>query len=86
MVGFFAAYIVDGLTGLDMVGQTGNFVCKAALFVTIISIVLFRQTEDLKNLRNLIDEATFYDKQWQASWKEQDTANPGASDKSGDDV
>ncbi|KAE8688081.1 hypothetical protein F3Y22_tig00111000pilonHSYRG00006 [Hibiscus syriacus] len=24
MIGFFMAYAVDGLTGMDMIGQTGN--------------------------------------------------------------
>ncbi|KAL6291282.1 hypothetical protein ACE6H2_008792 [Prunus campanulata] len=28
MVGFFMAYVVDALTGLGVVGQTGNFICK----------------------------------------------------------
>ncbi|CAK7336910.1 unnamed protein product [Dovyalis caffra] len=81
MVGFFAAYIVDGLTGVDMVGQTGNFICKAGLFVTVFGIILSRRIEDFKNLRKLVDEATFYDKQWQASWKDQNAPNTGASDK-----
>lgn len=80
MVGFFAAYIVEGLTGLDMVGQTGNFICKTVLFVTVTGIILFRRTEDFKNLRKLVDEATFYDKQWQASWKDQNAPNTGASE------
>ncbi|KAK4433547.1 Light-harvesting complex-like protein 3 isotype 1, chloroplastic [Sesamum alatum] len=75
MVGFFMAYVVDALTGLDVVGQTGNFVCKAALFVTVIGVVLFRRKEDLENLQKLADEATFYDKQWQASWQSPDTSN-----------
>ncbi|KAH7537747.1 hypothetical protein FEM48_Zijuj03G0125800 [Ziziphus jujuba var. spinosa] len=35
MVGFFMAYIIDALTGLDVVGQSGNFICKAGLFVTV---------------------------------------------------
>uniref|UniRef100_A0A7N2MJK4 Uncharacterized protein n=2 Tax=Quercus lobata TaxID=97700 RepID=A0A7N2MJK4_QUELO len=39
MVGFFMAYLVDALTGLDVVGQTGNFICKAGLFVTVISVM-----------------------------------------------
>lgn len=65
MVGFFMAYIVDGLTGLDVVGQTGNFICKAGLFLTILGILLFRRSEDIENLKKLADEATFYDKQWQ---------------------
>lgn len=72
MIGFFMAYIVDALTGLDVVGQTGNFLCKAGLFVTIIGVMLFRRNKDLENFRQLADEATFYDKQWQASHIQQD--------------
>ncbi|KAL0401028.1 UNVERIFIED_CONTAM: Glutamate dehydrogenase A [Sesamum latifolium] len=75
MVGFFMAYLVDALTGLDVVGQTGNFVCKAALFVTVIGVVLFRRKEDLGNLQKLADEATYYDKQWQASWQSPESSN-----------
>ncbi|KAK9291579.1 hypothetical protein L1049_019528 [Liquidambar formosana] len=70
MVGFFMAYFVDALTGLDVVGQTGNFICKVGLFVTVIGIILLRRTQDFDNLRKLADEATFYDKQWQASWQD----------------
>ncbi|KAK9913934.1 hypothetical protein M0R45_037733 [Rubus argutus] len=66
MVGFFMAYVVDSLTGVGVVGQTGNFICKAGLLVTVIGIILFRRTEDIDNLKKLADEATFYDKQWQA--------------------
>ncbi|KAL2541894.1 Chlorophyll A-B binding family protein [Abeliophyllum distichum] len=44
MVGVFMAYVVDALTGLDVVGQAGNFICKAALFVTIIGVIFFRKT------------------------------------------
>ncbi|KAM1069809.1 hypothetical protein EV1_001590 [Malus domestica] len=65
MVGFFMAYVVDALTGLGVVGQTGNLICKAGFFVTVITIILIRRTQDLGNLRKLADEATFYDKQWQ---------------------
>ncbi|KAL8049979.1 hypothetical protein ABFX02_06G054000 [Erythranthe guttata] len=72
MVGFFMAYFVDGLTGLDLVGQTGNFVCKAALLVTIVGVLVFRRKEDVENIRKLVDEATFYDKQWQSSWQDPD--------------
>ena len=74
MVGFFMAYLVDALTGLDVVGQTGNFICKARLFVTVVSVILLRQTKDFENLKNLADEATFYEKQWQASWQDQNTS------------
>lgn len=72
MIGFFMGYIVDVLTGLNVVGQTGNFICKAGLFVTIIGILLFRRSNDLDNLKKLVDEATFYDKQWQASWQDEE--------------
>ncbi|XP_050255042.1 light-harvesting complex-like protein 3 isotype 1, chloroplastic [Quercus robur] len=71
MVGFFMAYLVDALTGLDVVGQTGNFICKAGLFVTVISVILLRRTKDFENLKKLADKATFYDKQRQASWQDQ---------------
>lgn len=77
MVGFFMAYLVDALTGLDVVGQTGNFICKAGLFVTVISVILLRRTQDFETLKKLADEATFYDKQWQASWQDQN-ASTGA--------
>ena len=69
------AYIVDALTGLDVVGQTGNFICKAGLFVTVIGIILFRRTQDFDNLRKMADEATYYDKQWQSSWKYQNPSS-----------
>lgn len=80
MIGFFMGYLVDILTGLDVVGQSGNFICKIGLFATVLGVVLFRQTKSLKDLKNLADEATFYDKQWQASWQDQDSAS-GASRK-----
>ncbi|XVF11316.1 hypothetical protein REPUB_Repub08aG0016700 [Reevesia pubescens] len=81
MIGFFMAYIVDALTGLDVVGQTGNFICKAGLFVTVIGVILFRKTQDFDNLIKLNDEATFYDKQWQASSKDYNQ-NASSSDSS----
>ncbi|GMI76641.1 light-harvesting-like 3:1 [Hibiscus trionum] len=75
MIGFFMAYAVDGLTGMDLIGQTGNFVCKMGLFVTVIGVVLLRKSQDFDNLRKLADEVTYYDKQWQASWKDDKTGN-----------
>ncbi|KAI3720892.1 hypothetical protein L2E82_31890 [Cichorium intybus] len=73
MIGFFMAYLVDVLTGLDVVGQSGNFICKMGLLATVIGVVLFRQTKSLQDFKNLADEATFYDKQWQASWQDQNS-------------
>ncbi|XP_044502991.1 light-harvesting complex-like protein 3 isotype 1, chloroplastic [Mangifera indica] len=77
MVGFLMTYIVDALTELDVVGQTGNLVCKAGVFLTVVGVILLRQTDDFTNLKNLADEATLYDKQWRASWQHQnsDTGN-----------
>ncbi|KAF9625642.1 hypothetical protein IFM89_025127 [Coptis chinensis] len=71
MIGFFMAYFVDVLTGLDVVGQTGNVICKAGLLITVLGVVAFRKSEDIGNLQKLLDEATFYDKQWQATWQDQ---------------
>ncbi|KAG6576837.1 Mediator of RNA polymerase II transcription subunit 31, partial [Cucurbita argyrosperma subsp. sororia] len=71
MIGFFMAYLVDALTGIGIVGQSGNFISKSALFVTVIGVLVFRQTQDIEGLRKLAEEATFYDKQWQASWQNQ---------------
>ena len=53
MIGFFVAYLVDPLTGLDVVGQTNNFICKAGLFVIVISVILLRWTEEFENLKKL---------------------------------
>ncbi|XP_041018049.1 light-harvesting complex-like protein 3 isotype 1, chloroplastic [Juglans microcarpa x Juglans regia] len=83
MVGFFIAYLVDALTGLDVVGQTENFICKAGLLVTVIGVMLFRRTQDFENLKRLADEATFYDKQWPASWQDNKSAATGASKQTG---
>ncbi|KAD5961384.1 hypothetical protein E3N88_12857 [Mikania micrantha] len=78
MIGFFMAYLVDVLTGLDVVGQSGNFICKIGLFMAVIGVVVFRQKESLMNLKNLAEEATFYDKQWKSSWQDKDSAGSGA--------
>ncbi|KAL5724057.1 hypothetical protein ACHQM5_007367 [Ranunculus cassubicifolius] len=72
MVGFFAGYLVDVLTGLDVVGQTGNTICKAALLVTVIGVILVRKSKDIGNWQKLVGEATYYDKQWQTTWQDQD--------------
>lgn len=74
MVGFFAAYVVDVFTGLDVIGQTGNLLCKGGLFLTVLGVILFRKNEDFQNL---VDEATLYDKQWQASWEQKNPNNNG---------
>ncbi|RVX15467.1 Light-harvesting complex-like protein 3 isotype 2, chloroplastic [Vitis vinifera] len=71
MIGFFMAYLVDSLTGVGLVDQMGNFFCKTLLFVAVVGVLLIRKNEDLETLKKLVDETTFYDKQWQASWQDE---------------
>ncbi|KAI4369981.1 hypothetical protein MLD38_018369 [Melastoma candidum] len=71
MVGFFMAYFVDSLTGVGLVDQMGNFFCKTLLFVAVAGVLLVRKNEDIETLKKLIDETTFYDNQWQATWQDE---------------
>ncbi|KAJ8526709.1 hypothetical protein K7X08_029186 [Anisodus acutangulus] len=75
MVGFFMAYFVDSLTGVGLVDQMGNFFCKTLLFVAVAGVLLIRKNEDIETLKKLVEESTFYDKQWQASWKDESSSN-----------
>lgn len=70
MIGFFMAYLVDSLTGLGLVDQMGNFFCKTLLFIAVVWVLLVRDNEDIEKLRKILDETTFYDKQWQATWQD----------------
>ena len=76
MIGFFMAYFVDSLTGVGLVDQMGNFFCKTLLFVAVAGVLLIRKNEDLVSLKKIIDETTFYDKQWQATWQDETTRGP----------
>ncbi|TVU33564.1 hypothetical protein EJB05_25389 [Eragrostis curvula] len=76
MIGFFMAYFVDSLTGVGLVDQMGNFFCKTLLFVAVAGVLFIRKNEDLDSLKKIIDESTFYDKQWQATWQEDSPAGP----------
>jgi hypothetical protein len=40
----------------------------------VVGVLLIRKNSDVANLRGLAQETTFYDKQWQATWK--DTKDP----------
>ncbi|XP_059277692.1 light-harvesting complex-like protein 3 isotype 2, chloroplastic [Lycium ferocissimum] len=75
MVGFFMAYFVDSLTGVGLVDQMGNFFCKTLLFVAVAGVLLIRKNEDIETLKKLVDESTFYDKQWQASWQDENSSS-----------
>ncbi|CAL9052874.1 unnamed protein product [Musa banksii] len=70
MIGFFMAYFVDSLTGIGLVDQMGNFFCKTLLFIAVAGVLLIRKNEDIDTLKKLLDETTFYDRQWQATWQE----------------
>ncbi|KAK4400483.1 Light-harvesting complex-like protein 3 isotype 1, chloroplastic [Sesamum angolense] len=77
MIGFFMAYFVDSLTGVGLVDQMGNFFCKTLLFVAVAGVLLIRKNEDLETLKKLLEETTFYDKQWQATWQDETPNSPG---------
>ncbi|OMP07600.1 Chlorophyll A-B binding protein [Corchorus olitorius] len=75
MVGFFMAYFVDSLTGVGLVDQMGNFFCKTLLFVAVAGVLLIRKNEDFDTIKKLIEETTFYDKQWQATWQDDNNSS-----------
>ncbi|KAF5839430.1 hypothetical protein DUNSADRAFT_832 [Dunaliella salina] len=68
MVGYFLAIFVDKWTGHGLLEQQNSFLGLLALHITVFGILAIRQNSDLDNLRNLFDEATFYDRQWNATW------------------
>ncbi|KAL3499734.1 hypothetical protein ACH5RR_038827 [Cinchona calisaya] len=70
MIGFFSAYLVDSLTGVGLVNQMGNFFCKTLLFVAVVGVLVIRKNEDIETVKKLLEESTFYDKQWQATWQD----------------
>lgn len=75
MIGFFMAYLVDSLTGVGLVDQMGNFFCKTLLFVAVVGVLVIRKNEDVETIKKLIEETTFYDKQWQATWQDDNSGS-----------
>mmetsp|Transcript_36311 Transcript_36311/g.43891 ORF Transcript_36311/g.43891 Transcript_36311/m.43891 type:complete len:255 (+) Transcript_36311:86-850(+) len=69
MVGFAMAYLVDLTTGVSIVDATNSFWGKCLMGTTLLGCLVVRRLEDLKDIKVLADEATFYDKQWAASWE-----------------
>ena len=67
MIGYVLALGVDKLTGAGLADQQGSFLGLVALHLTVFSILLFRTTASVPALKNLLEEATFYDKQWAAT-------------------
>ncbi|KAG2436638.1 hypothetical protein HXX76_006166 [Chlamydomonas incerta] len=68
MMGYVLALFVDSLSGAGLIEQQESFLGKLALHVCVFAILLVRTTTDLDKYKGLIDEATFYDKQWNATW------------------
>ena len=79
MVGYALGYVVDALTGHGLVDQQNSFLGKVLLNVTVIGLLIYRNNAALPAYKNLLDEATFYDKQWQATWEGQE--RPSESEK-----
>jgi hypothetical protein len=57
-----------------------SFLGKLLLHVAVFGILLIRSSEDVSKYKNLFDEATFYDKQWNATWEGQ--VRPSEQEKS----
>lgn len=72
MMGYVLALFVDKLTGAGLIDQQDSFLGKVALHVCVFAILLVRTSSDVEKYKNLVDEATFYDKQWQATWEGQE--------------
>ncbi|GLC39004.1 hypothetical protein PLESTB_001772400 [Pleodorina starrii] len=68
MMGYVLALFVDSLTGAGLLEQQESFLGKLALHICVFAILLVRSSADLDKYKGLIDEATFYDKQWNATW------------------
>ena len=79
MVGYALGYVVDALTGHGLVDQQNSFLGKVLLNVTVVGLLVYRNNAALPAYKNLLDEATFYDKQWQATWEGQE--RPSESEK-----
>jgi hypothetical protein len=72
MVGYFLAYFVDSWTGSGLYDQQNSFLGKLALHLVVFAILILRSSDSLSAIRTLLDEATFYDKQWGAQWQNQE--------------
>lgn len=62
MLGYVLAGVVDLIGGAGLVDQQESFLGKLALHLCVFGVLLVRNSADLDKYKNLIDEATFYDK------------------------
>eukprot|EP00889_Picochlorum_renovo_P009002 jgi/Picre1/36032/NNA_003489.t1 len=72
MLGYVLAIFVDKLTGAGLIDQQESFLGKLALHICVFGVLFVRNVADIDSIKNLIDEATFYDKQWTATWENQE--------------
>lgn len=70
-MGYLFAFLVDSATGVGLVDQQNSFLGKVALHIIVFGTLLVRNVDNIPFYKNLIDEATFYDKQWNATWEGQ---------------
>jgi len=68
MIGFFAAWMVDAVFHVGIADQMGSPLGKILLVATLLGCLFVRRNEDYDGLKGLADEATFYDRQWNATW------------------
>ena len=69
MIGFATGYLVDAAAHAGLVSQTDSFLGKTFMYATFLGCALIRSTKDLETFKGLAKEATFYDDQWNATWK-----------------
>ena len=72
MLGYVLAIFVDKLSGAGLIDQQESFFGKLALHICVFGVLIVRNVSDIDSIKNLIDEATFYDKQWNATWENQE--------------
>lgn len=78
MIGYASGWLVDAATGIGLVDQQNSFFGKLLLFISVVGVLAIRKTSDVDTIRDLAKESTYYDKQWQATWK--DAKDPEKSD------
>ncbi|GMH33539.1 hypothetical protein BSKO_01373 [Bryopsis sp. KO-2023] len=69
MLGYFAALVVEQFSGSGLLEQQNSFFGKVLLHITVFAVLLIREVGDIEQYKNLLDEAFFYDRQWNASWE-----------------
>jgi hypothetical protein len=83
MMGYVLALMVDSATGAGLLDQQNSFLGKVALHVCVFAILLFRTSAGVDTYKGLLDEATFYDKQWAdgRSWEGGAQGRPTETEK-----